>query len=64
MFKEYYNESVNEDEDERLRDVISQVYINSCIANKKNIEYNKSLKWFIGAFLYIVIMIAISILCF
>lgn len=63
-FKDYYKGFVNENEEEQLRDIISQVYINSCIANKKHLEYNKSLKWFLFTSGYVFLLVVIASIFF
>lgn len=60
QFKEYYKDFSKEDNEEQLRDIMSQVYINSCIANKKHIEYDKALSWFLLTLVYILILIVIA----
>lgn len=59
-YKDYHEDFINESADEQLRDIISQVYINSCIAKKKHHHYNKAIRWLLFTFLYcgIIAMVA------
>ena len=44
-FAEYMKHFVHETTEERLNDILSQIYINSVIASEKYKNYNRSLKW-------------------
>lgn len=44
-YKEYKSDFLNNTPEERLNDILSQVYINSSIAQLKHKQYNKSLLW-------------------
>lgn len=45
QYKDYKNDFIMSTTDERLDDILSQIYINSNIANIKYKHYNKSLLW-------------------
>lgn len=44
-----------------LKDLLSQIYINSKIANEKYVNYNKGIKWTIIGFITFIVMILIGI---
>lgn len=44
-YAEYMKHFVHETTEERLNDILSQIYINSVIASEKYKNYNRSLKW-------------------
>lgn len=50
-YKEYFKDFVMQNEDERLNDILSQVYINACIAKQKHLHYNNAIKWLLITFL-------------
>lgn len=44
-----------------LKDLLSQIYINSKIANEKHVNYNKGIKWTIIGFIAFIVMFLIGI---
>lgn len=44
-YEDYKNNFIKETSDEKLNDILSQVYINASIAQIKHSNYNKSLLW-------------------
>ena len=47
--------------EEYLNDLLSQIYINSKIANEKHVNYNKGIKWTIIGFIALIVMFLIGI---
>ena len=51
-YKEYFKDFVMQNGDARLNDILSQVYINACIAKQKHLHYNKAIKWLLITILF------------
>lgn len=63
-YKQYKEKLLNCDDDEYINDIISQIYLNSFICNKKFMNYKKGFKVsFIGLILFI-IMFGIGVLIY
>ena len=57
----FQNDVLNMTKEEYLNDLLSQIYINSKIANEKHVNYNKGIKWTIIGFIALVVMFLIGI---
>lgn len=60
-YQVFQNEVLNMTKEEYLNDLLSQIYINSKIANEKHVNYNKGIKWTIIGFIALVVMFLIGI---
>lgn len=60
QYKEYKEDFENQDLAGHLNDVLSQVYINSCIAKEKHKHYNKSLLWTGISFAYTCLIVIVA----
>lgn len=57
----FQNAILNIKKEDYLKDFLSQIYINSKIANEKYINYNKGIKWTIMGFIAFIAMFLIGI---
>ena len=55
---------MNETLDEKLNDILSQVYVNASIAQIKHSNYNKSLVWIGISFVATIFVIVFGIMAF
>lgn len=60
-YQVFQNDVLNMTKEEYLNDLLSQIYINSKIANEKHVNYNKGIKWTIIGFIALVVMFLIGI---
>ena len=60
-YQVFQNDVLNMTKEEYLKDLLSQIYINSKIANEKHVNYNKGIKWTIIGFIAFVVMFLIGI---
>lgn len=57
----FQNDILSIKKEDYLKDLLSQVYINSKIANEKYVNYNKGIKWTIIGFIAFIVMFLIGI---
>lgn len=57
----FQNDILSIKKEDYLKDLLSQVYINSKIANEKYMNYNKGIKWTIIGFVAFIVMFLIGI---
>lgn len=57
----FQNDVLSIKKEDYLKDLLSQVYINSKIANEKHVNYNKGIKWTIIGFIAFIVMFLIGI---
>ena len=57
----FQSDVLNMKKEDYLKDLISQIYINSKIANEKHVNYNKGIKWTIIGFIAFIVMFLIGI---
>lgn len=60
-YQVFQNDILSIKKDDYLKDLLSQVYINSKIANEKYVNYNKGIKWTIIGFIAFIVMFLIGI---
>ena len=60
-YREYWEKFTGMSTEEYMNDLLSQIYINSLIANKKYKNYNKGLKYAIIGFVCFIVMFIIGI---
>lgn len=60
-YQVFQNDVLNMTKEEYLNDLLSQIYINSKIANEKHVNYNKGIKWTIIGFIAFIAMFLIGI---
>ena len=60
-YQVFQNDVLNMTKEEYLNDLLSQIYINSKIANEKHVNYNKGIKWTIIGFIAFIVMFLIGI---
>lgn len=57
----FQSDVLNMKKEDYLKDLLSQIYINSKIANEKHVNYNKGIKWTIIGFIAFIVMFLIGI---
>ena len=57
----FQNDILSIKKEDYLKDLLSQVYINSKIANEKYVNYNKGIKWTKIGFIAFIVMFLIGI---
>ena len=57
----FQNNVLSMKKEDYLKDLLSQVYINSKIANEKHVNYDKGIKWTIIGFIAFIVMFLIGI---
>ena len=60
-YQVFQNDILSIKKDDYLKDLLSQVYINSKIANEKYVNYNKGIKWTIIGFIAFIVVFLIGI---
>lgn len=57
----FQNNVLSMKKEDYLKDLLSQVYINSKIANEKHVNYDKGIKWTVIGFIAFIVMFLIGI---
>ena len=57
----FQSDVLNMKKEDYLKDLLSQIYINSKIANEKHVNYNKGIKWTIIGFIAFIVIFLIGI---
>ena len=60
-YKIFQSDVLKMKKEDYLKDLLSQIYINSKIANEKHVNYNKGIKWTIIGFIAFIVMFLIGI---
>ena len=63
-YEEYKNDFLKDSCEDRLNDILSQVYINSSIAQIKHLHYNKSILWIALSMSLTFVVVAFGIMAF
>lgn len=60
-YQTFQNNVLSMKKEDYLKDLLSQVYINSKIANEKHVNYDKGIKWTVIGFIAFIVMFLIGI---